>query len=207
LVGTALAAFVLVPLYGSWTFFDNPDPSQITIGNSHIRYWLPLFVLSTSFAASGIVWLTSFISSRALRAAMSVAVVFACALASTHVAAFAPQDGLLVSRAGLETSRAIREEALAVVEEQAVVIVDRADKLFFPYRQVVYPLRDEATYALMPKLALRAPLYYYGITLPPQDMEYLNTDKLAGLGLRIDLVASYGIESLYRITLASGVGI
>lgn len=207
LVGTAVAAFVLVPLYGSWTFFDNPDPAQITIGNSHIRYWLPLFVLSTPFAATGIVWLTSFLSSRALRALLSVVVVFACALAGTHVAAFAPQDGLLVSRAGLETSRAIREEVLSVVEEQAVVIVDRADKLFFPYRQVLYPLRDEATYALMPKLVLRVPLYYYGITLPPQDIEYLNTDKLAELGLRIDLVAPFGIESLYRITPASGIGL
>ncbi len=201
------AAAILVPMYGSWVFFDNPDPSQVTIGNSHIRYWLPLFLLSTPIAASGIVWIAHRVSSRRLRTAIIAIMVFLCAIASVQVAALGPQDGLVVAREGLENSRVIRSQTLDVIEDNAVIIVDRADKLFFPYRDVLYPLRDEATYALMPKLVRRVPLYYYGITLPPQDIGYLNEEKLAAKGLRIDLVRAFDIESLYRITPASGEGL
>ena len=35
---------ILVLYYGSWKFHDNPDASQITIGNSYTRYWLPIYL-------------------------------------------------------------------------------------------------------------------------------------------------------------------
>jgi hypothetical protein len=53
----------------------------------------------------------------------------------------------------------------------------------------------------MPTLAANGPLFYYGITFPETDMEYLNGTKLAELGLEITLIETYDIESLYVITL------
>jgi hypothetical protein len=38
-------------VYGSWSMADNPDPKAITIGNSHVRYWLPLFTASSVLVA------------------------------------------------------------------------------------------------------------------------------------------------------------
>ncbi|MEK9152117.1 MAG: hypothetical protein AAB692_02010, partial [Patescibacteria group bacterium] len=43
----AAASIWLIFFYGSWIFSDNPDPDAVTIGSSYLRYWLPIFVLST----------------------------------------------------------------------------------------------------------------------------------------------------------------
>ncbi len=195
-----VASAYLALMYGSWTFFDNPDPTQVTIGNSHVRYWLPAFVLSTPFVAFGILW----VSRRALtdfarRAAVAILVTLSVGL-SVRVAFLSPQDGIAAAANGLAESREIRGVVLDVTEPDSVIVVDRADKLFFPYRSVLYPLRDDATYALMPRIALRVPLYYYGITLPKTDVDWLNADRLAKLGLTIDAVHTFRIETLYRIS-------
>lgn len=186
--------------YGSWTFFDNPDPHQVTIGNSHVRYWLPVFVLSTPFAALAVRWISRRAFTAFARRAFAVALVALCLTLSARVAFFSPEDGIVSASNGLAVTREIRETALGLTEPDAVIVVDRGDKLFFPYRRVLYPLRSDATYALMPKIVLRAPLYYYGITFPQADLDYLNGERLAALGLRIDPVQAFDIETLYRIS-------
>jgi len=195
-----VASAYLALMYGSWTFFDNPDPTQVTIGNSHVRYWLPAFALATPFCALGIRWISRrAITDLAQRMAVVILVVLCLGL-SVRVAFLSSQDGIVAAANGLAESRETRAAVLASTEKDAIIVVDRADKLFFPFRRVLYPLRDEATYALMPRIALRVPLYYYGITLPQTDVDYLNGDKLAKLGLKIDIVHTFRIETLYRIS-------
>ena len=194
------ASAYLALMYGSWTFFDNPDPTQVTIGNSHVRYWLPAFVLATPFAALGIRWISRrAFTDFARRAAVAILIVLCLGL-SIRVAFLSPQDGIVAAARGLEESRDTRDVVLGVTERDSVIVVDRGDKLFFPYRRVLYPLRDDATYALMPRIALRVPLYYYGITLPQVDVDWLNADRLAKLGLKIVAVHTFRIETLYRIS-------
>lgn len=195
-----VASAYLALMYGSWTFYDNPDPTQVTIANSHVRYWLPAFVLATPFAALGIRWVSRrAFTDFARRAAVAVLVTLCLGL-SVRVAFLSPQDGTVAAANGLAEARSVRSAVLDLTEKDSVIVVDRGDKLFFPYRRVLYPLRSEDTYALMPRIALRVPLYYYGITLPQKDVDWLNAEKLAGLGLRIDLVQSFDIETLYRIS-------
>lgn len=194
------ACAYLAVMYGSWTFFDNPDPTQITIGNSHVRYWIPVFVLLTPFAAHAIRWISRRALTETARRLAVAALVLACVGLSVRATFFSAQDGLVYAAEGLEASRDVRARVLDLTEPDSVIVVDRGDKLFFPYRRVRYPLRDEATYALMPRIVLRAPLYYYGITLPQIDVDYLNDVKLAALGLKIEPVETFGIETLYRIT-------
>ena len=197
---TLAACAYLALMYGSWTFFDNPDPTQVTIGNSHVRYWLPVYALLTPFAAFAVRWLSRRTFTETARRFAVVAIMIACVGLSIRTSFFSPQDGLAYAAETLETSRAIRSRVLRLTESNAVIVVDRGDKLFFPDRRVRYPLRDEATYALMPRIILRAPLYYYGITLPQIDVDYLNDVKLAGLGLQIEPIETFYIETLYRIT-------
>lgn len=195
---TASASLAVV--YGSWTFFDNPDPTQITIGNSHVRYWIPVYILLIPFAAHAIRWLAHrTLTETARRLAVAVLVVASVGL-SVRAVFFSPQDGLVYAAQTLMDGRDIRTRVLDLTEPDAVIVVDRADKLFFPSRRIRYPLRDEETYALMPRILLRAPLYYYGITLPQIDVDYLNDVKLGALGLQIESVETFSIETLYRIT-------
>lgn len=198
-----LASAWLAVFYGSWRVHDNPDPSAVSIGNSYIRYWLPAFVMTTPLAALAILKICERPLTPFAKRAAGVVIAVVVLVLGIRSAYFSPEDGLVAERDTLVEYAQIRTSVLAQTEPDAVIIVDRADKIFFPDRLVRYPLRDESTYQLMPKIASHAPLYYYGITFPPRDIDYLNGEKLKDLGLRIDLVQTYDLESLYRLTPAT----
>ena len=187
-LGTLILAAWLGVLYGSWSFNDNPDPTAITIGDSHLRYWLPLFVLATLFATKGL-----------LRWRLKGGLLVVALLSSSLV--FGGSDGLLKTRQVLLASAAKRDTILAETEVDSIIVVDRADKFLWPERHVIQPLRSEATYAAMPIAVKLAPLYYFGIPFPEVDLNYLNDDKLGKMGLKIELVDNIEDEALYRISV------
>ncbi len=195
---TAFVSAWLVIVYGSWVFNDNPDPTKVTIGTSYVRYWLPIFILTIPFIAHGIYRASQFFKRDWQRHTILVVIVLIISIASLRIVFFG-EDGLAAAKASVTANYQIAEQVYQYVEEDAVIIVDRADKVFFPERRVMYPLRDEATYELMPRIILRAPLYYYGISFPEEDMEYLNSRRLYDMNLQIRQVAQYGDESLYWI--------
>lgn len=197
------AALWLLVAYGSWTIVDNPDPTQISIANSYIRYWLLLFVVSVVFAAQGMEGLAKVISKKTKISAHWIMPVLLLCIVGLNVYATVGvhPDGLRFVAAQLERDGEIKEELLARVPKDAIVIVDRADKLLWPERAVVTPLRSETTYALMPTfIEKNIPLYYYGVTFPVRDLTYLNEVKLAEEELKITLIQRFDAESLYEIT-------
>jgi len=186
--------------YGSWTIFDNPDASHVTIANSYVRYWLPMTVLALPFMAQTILWIAQRIGRSSQQLILCTVIFFMLFGLSVNAVFFRGQDGLIQVAQTLQTSKTIRDDVLVQTPHDAVFIVDRADKLFFPERSVRYPLRSEATYALLPQIVEIAPLYYYGITFPQADLDYLNNVRLPQLGLRIQYLKTYEEESLYRLT-------
>ncbi len=189
----------LAASYGSWMFSDSPDPNAISIGNSHVRYWLPIFVLYTPFAAAAVVWVLSHVRSAWSKGFLGTLITLFTFGLSAWIIFWTPGDGVLDMRATLMQSQKIREKVFLVTELESVIVVDRADKLFFPYRRVLYPLRSEYTYQLLPHVIEQVPVYYYGVTFPQKDVDYLNSDKLAALGLQIEGMETFAAESLYRI--------
>lgn len=197
-VAAVLVGLWLSLFYGSWTIHDNPDPQAVTIGTSYLRYWLPLFVLSTVPVA----WaLTLFIGRlpKPWRKPLLGLFLAGLTLVSGLSVFGSEEEGLLAVRASLSRYDREVEQVLAATEPDALIIVDRADKLLFPERRVMYPLRSETTFAALPKLLGRAPLYYFGITFPEKDLDYLRREKLPPLGLTIEPVSQFREESLYSL--------
>jgi hypothetical protein len=203
-----LVTVSLVLFYGSWTIVDNPDPTLVTIGNSHVRYWLPLFVLAAPFMA----YLFTFLWRRfgavqkavwqKLLRALLLLLVMAGLVASVRLVFFG-HDGILASRAAMNSFIGKRTGVLAMTEANSVIIIDRADKYLFPFRRVIVPLRSEETYEAIPALVKAGPTYYFGITFPQSDLDYLNHEKfpsLSDMKLKIELVQTMSEESLYRIS-------
>jgi len=195
---TAFVGAWLVIVYGSWVFNDNPDPTKVTIGTSYVRYWLPIFILTIPFIAHGINRASQFFKRDWQKHTVLVVVVLIIFVTSFRLVFFG-EDGLAAAKASVDANYKIAEQVYQYVEEDAVIIVDRADKVFFPERRVMYPLRDDDTYELMPRIILRASLYYYGISFPEEDMEYLNSRRLYDMNLQIRQVSQFGDESLYWI--------
>lgn len=198
-----LASIWLALMYGSWEIHDNPDPSQITMANSYVRYWLPMYLFSTPLVAAAIIWISERGRSVSARAFIILILILAIVCFNLNAVFFQGQDGLLRMKRELSQGELIQSSVLARTAVDSLIIVDRADKLFFPHRRVLYPLRDDATYAAMPKLVSQAPLYYYGITLPATDFDYLNQSRLKSMGLRIELLEQFEEEALYRIVEAN----
>jgi hypothetical protein len=198
--GRALAALSvvvagwLILFYGSWTIYDNPDPDAVTIGSSYLRYWLPIFLLSTVPAAAAAAWLWGCRRNRLLLVALAVL------LAGYFVVTVfgAAGEGLLAMRRELVRAESFAAEVLRLVPEGAIVVTDRDDKYLFPRRSVIVPLRSEATYDTLGRLAGRARLFYLGVTFPEKDLRWLNDTRLPPLGLRIEAMRDFGVETLYR---------
>lgn len=197
---TLCLAVWLGVVYGSWSFNDNPDPTAVTLADSHVRYWLPLYVLSTIFAARAIAALVHLTEGKSVKGVQVAVVAASLVVLLSAVTVFGGEDGLWRARQELFESSAKRQAVIAQTETDSIIVVDRADKFLWPYRHVIQPLRDERTYSVLPKAVAIAPLYYFGIPFPPSDLDYLNNVKLAELGLRIDFVSTIDDEALYRLT-------
>jgi hypothetical protein len=200
LVSTMLAGTYLTFFYGSWKIVDNPDPWSVTLANSYVRYWLPIYLAGTIPSALFIEWFAG--KARTLFAQRIVVgvILLAVGVLSVRTVFFHPDDGLMKTRQVLGESIAIRNEIVRMTEEDSVIIVDRADKILFPVRRVVTPLRSEETYASIPLLISNHPLYYFGITLPESDFEYLREVVLEPRGILISPIKTIFDETLYKLS-------
>lgn len=194
---TAILTLWLVIVYGSWVINDNPDPKLITIGNSYIRYWLPASVLFTLPIAVLLSDALMFFSKKRKRIALLSCIALFTSL-SFYQLTFGT-DGFLATRKALASFQEKQSIVLMHTPNNAVIITDRSDKFIFPEREVIVPLRDEATYRAIPELVEMYPLYYFGITLPEVDRLFLEEVRFKETQLKVRLVTTIHDESLYEI--------
>lgn len=196
----AVSAFAvsiwLILFYGSYRLQDNPDPLAVTVGTSYLRYWLPIFVLSVVPVAWALDRLTRPLCVKLKWGALIGVLAIIGAISAWSVFT-APQEGLLALRQNQFRYDAAARAVLERTELEAVIVVDRADKLLWPERAVIQPLRQDATYVALGRLAGERPLYYFGITLPLTDLSWWRQTKLPPLGLTVDPVLTVDGETLY----------
>ena len=119
-----------VIIYGNWMTYDNPNPAVVSITNAHVRYWLPLFVLSVPWMVFCLDTLTHWF---VRRAHIVVAVIAGAMIIFFSVLiVWQGQDGL----SGVLASLKQGEHLQTVLEERAkhddLILVDREDKFIFP---------------------------------------------------------------------------
>jgi hypothetical protein len=182
---TALWLFVY---YGSWRFSDNPDPSKITIGTSYLRYWLPVFVMILPFFAKFFVKLAEFFRIKFYKIAALIAIAFF--VLSFIPVFYAEGEGIMAVKDTLAGYESRAQEVFNLTESNSIIITDRNDKMFFPKRKIIYPLRSENTYQAVSSLLKFIPVYYYGIAI--SEKEKFNN-------LKLELVKKWENEALYKI--------
>ncbi len=206
---------ILVLYYGSWEFFDNPDPSRFTIGNSYTRYWLPLYLLALPLMSLSIVFFSRLSSGyfgrsnligkydRArlyLNNGLQTLVVSLIVSISLLFVFFGSEEGL----AHMYYNHYIEKQSIDLVlentEENSIIVTQYHDKQLFPERKVVVALFDHnATNETLGYLVNHYPLYYYNFFFSKEDFNYLNNRRLKEFGLNIELVSRYGPFGLYRL--------
>ena len=202
---TALAAAsaILILYYGSWNFHDNPDPKSFTIGNSYVRYWLPIYLGAMPLAAIFLVKLSNLFKKKYLIYSVRALAMVLVFVVSLKFVLTGSAESLIKSAKNQLAARAELNQVVGLTENQAIIITRYHDKLFFPERKVIVGLFDDDNmikqYAA---LIRRLPVYYYNFTFPERDINYLNNKRLPEFNLQIAPIEQITKDfTLYRLSL------
>jgi len=204
LITYLIASAILIIYYGSWDFHDNPDPKSFTIGNSYVRYWLPVYLGAMPFAALLLINLAKLLRKKVLINVFLVLVMAGVWFISLKFVLFTGDEALIKSARNMQAWRGEQKQILDLTESRAVIITQYHDKLLFPERKVIVGLFTDPNmnkdYATLVKYL---PVYYYNFTFREQDINFLNQSRLATVGLRIDQVAKITKDfTLYKLSYA-----
>lgn len=188
----------LFTYYGSWLFFDNPNPQAITIGSSYLRYMLPYFV----FGIPLIAWSLSKIklSKKWLNNLIIVFVLGFMFLNSYLIVMKCPQEGVLKISNDLKIYQNRTNLIIAHTETKSIIMTSRADKYIFPYRNVLYSQTEVYDYDSFENIFNEnISLYYFGFKFSNDNIDYvLNEFYQKGLKLS-DPIFIDGDHALYKI--------
>ena len=209
------ASIILVFYYGSWKINDNPDPNQMTIGNSYTRYWLPVYLGAFPFVSLLILRLTDFKAKNHIADKISYYARFILSFGlrivsigfifyiSMNLILRGSDEGLLNTYKVQRAAKMEYDKVLSLTEGNSVIITKYHDKLFFPERKVIMGLfTDDNMNREYANLAKLIPVYYYNFTFPEKDIDYLNNKRLPQFGLEIKEVEKISDSfTLYKLDL------
>lgn len=188
--------FPLFIIYGSGAYLDSPDPRQITIGNSIVRYWLPLYVGFVPFGAWFLDQVARRFKNSAVRMIFFILIVAATGILSFRVVFYGAGEGLTKVISELNRYREVRATVLLATPPKAIIISDRSDKIFFPYRHVAVGTSSGEVIDSLNKFSVIGPLYVYALKMEGNDPRLDLYDK-AGFKLNEEL--QFDKERLYSL--------
>ncbi len=198
--GGAMAVIIwLITYYGSYLFQEFSDPDRLLPSNSHLRYWLPAYVLTLPFCAIALQAIIDHFSRRRFARAVGALILLAVVLLSVRSVLLDPLVGLAQVRTTVV--KMIRSNATVqnATEANAVIIAGYSDKVFFPDRFVMVqipqdPAQRDTAFA---RILSRTPLYFYrNVAETVSKHDWLT---LAATGWSITSVVRDGDNTLYAI--------
>lgn len=180
---------VLVCFYGNGLYQDHVLAGAVTVGNSFVRYLLPISIpiaLSAGLlmAASWKHWSTK---------ALGVCLVAVLMVAGIWTANLRDNEGLASNLLELVRYRRFRAAAMRYFQDpHAVVVSERSDKVFFPYMTAVSPMPNTEQLVRLKDSGVDI-----GMLLSSQ-----NQEELAGWqskGLPLEALFTDGNQTLYHV--------
>lgn len=156
--------------YGSWVFNDNPNPQAATIGNSYVRYWLPLYIFILPMI--GYIIANYFRKSKiALVYVMLILFVSLGALSLNQVI-YGQDEGIYYVQQNINYYEMLQNQVNQKIEKNAIIIADRMDKVFFPRHSVVFKLNCDYDYERVENLIKAGyPVYYFYFTRSDEELK------------------------------------
>lgn len=180
----------LVLYYGNGRYLDNIN-GNATIGNSYIRYLMPIGFIS----ALSLAWIYRLASISKYGRPVVVAIAVLLAFTGIWRAYAADEEGLIAGRKELVRYTEIRQAMGQWFKPGDIILSERSDKIFFPVYRAVSPLPpiDEAS------LLSAAVEQGTGLGLYVRPMAQAQADLWRKVGLEPVELASFGREKLYRL--------
>ncbi len=181
----------LLFLYGSGVYQDHVQPGAITVGNSFLRYLLPLAPLGGVAAA----YLFEIHSRRRFFVGIASVMIFAFCIFGIYAVTVRDDEGVLSTRTELVRYASISQAALTLFPPGSILISDRSDKVFSHAFRTVSPrptLEEIERLVRDPEVGLQV-----GIFARPFSQR--EKDDFRAVGLDVLEVGAFGRERLYRV--------
>jgi hypothetical protein len=192
LAGWTIASLVL--FYGQSLYQDHVRINEISIGNSFLRYMLPLAVV----AAFSLGWLVHQRLSVAGTRRCKCGIVFLITFVSVFglwTALARDAEGLFFNRQEILRYQMIRRETVKILPRATIIFSERSDKIFYPAYQVATPLPPgEQIVKLLTDG--RAPVAFYLRNLDEQTAQ-----RWQQSGIELRPLLNAGNETLYTARL------
>lgn len=185
---SAWTVAILLLVYGSGLYLDHVRADAITIGNSFLRYLLPLAPLTGLSAA----WLWSRYSFVRPFRLIACAWFVLLAVFGGFRALIGDDEGLISTRRELIRYTQIRETARQRFHAGDVILSERSDKIFFPEERAVATVTPTGELAALAKQGVKIGLFV-------RPLSQSQKDDWTQVGLEAQELASFGRESLYRL--------
>lgn len=196
-----LSSIILVLYYGSWVFFDNPDKTRHTIGNSYTRYFLPIYAGAIIFGSLAIAKLSNIFRSRKFGIIIAFGFTIFFSIYSLIFTIYGSEEALIYAIVNSRSDAKIYQAVMANTDKDGIIITKYYDKLLFPERKIIMGnFNDDNMIKIYSNLAKRVPVYYLSFSFGEDDIKYLNVVKLKPFKLKIELIKTVGPNlSLYRL--------
>ncbi|MBI4090624.1 MAG: glycosyltransferase family 39 protein [Candidatus Komeilibacteria bacterium] len=186
----------LVLTYGSWRIMDSPDPGQVTIGTSFVRYFLPVYLLALPVIAEGFMRFREQMSAFVRHAVTSALLIGLAVFMYTTAIVGSPES--IVSKYGtLRTYDAVAGWVISHTPGNSIIIANKSDKYLWPKRLVISDVaRPEAAAALREIVETEeTPVFYIGETMTTEVRKKINDVwNTAGIDIGESLYASGSIS-------------
>ena len=201
-----LLAWVPLVVYGSWQIADNPTSWLVTMGNSYMRYWLPVFIFALPFVGFAVTQMFDWLQQRDKRYAGGFWFAFFIFWVVGSVRLFyGGVDGYAAIAQQTEFADAVTVQVFATTQPNDVIFVNTWDKVFWPERTVARGLftQDGAQTAGDTLMQFdESSVWYFGLKMDAEQEDFLR-DNQAIISL-IEL--EFGDHALYRLVFPPPYG-
>ncbi len=186
----SITSIWLLCSYGSFDFVENVT-GQVTLGNSYVRYWLPIFVLSLPYISLLIIKVLSFLfqklKNNVLIGVLAVGIFLLFSFFSVRLVYWQTNESLMPIVGHIRDYQQKSAIIQSLVPPYAVIFSRASDKIFFPERKSGASFSGFREVSSLTPLLHAVPVYYYGLW-SESEIEKINSEHFVPLGYRLSLV-------------------
>lgn len=188
--------------YGSFEFSENVT-RQFTLGDSHVRYWLPIFILSLPYFSLALITFFSMVSrwitQKILLGFLMCGPLFLCAFLSARLVYWQTNESLIPLLEHIHDYQRKSKVIQSLVPSHAIIFSPSSDKIFFPERKAAASFPKFAEVSSIVPLMRSVPVYYYGLW-GFTDLQKINEEYFRPHGFELQLIAQLDAkEKLFKV--------
>lgn len=187
-VALAWTSIFVLFFYGNGLYQDYFVPNRVSLGNSFLRYTLPLSIVLAIAAGYVMAKLWKHWSLKALAICLAVGLI----AFGQWTATVRDDEGVVAVEQELVRYSQIKNKTLTLQVHMDAILSERSDKIFFPAFMTVSPMPDKQSIKQLIDTGK-----IIGLFIRTQDQKGLDEWRAAGLPLSYQFTS--GNESLYII--------